>query len=100
MASWFNGENYKLSASLDIGTTSSGYAYSFRHHEENIMGVVNHKMPTAVLINKDGHFEAFGCEALERYKKLDKNELQMYSLFEKFKMQLMKTRVSVVLIMI
>ncbi|ELU17209.1 hypothetical protein CAPTEDRAFT_210496 [Capitella teleta] len=92
MASWFNCENYKLSASLDIGATSSGYAYSFRHHEENIMGVFNHKMPTAVLINKDGHFEAFGCEALERYKKLDKNELQMYSLFEKFKMQLMKTR--------
>uniref|UniRef100_X2B8D8 Heat shock 70 kDa protein 12A n=1 Tax=Capitella teleta TaxID=283909 RepID=X2B8D8_CAPTE len=89
-----------MSAALDIGTTFSGYAYSFKGREKDIEGcknwganvsVCNHKTPTAVLVNKDGKFEAFGYEAQERYKSLEEDELQMYSLYERFKMQLKHT---------
>ncbi|ELT93911.1 hypothetical protein CAPTEDRAFT_71434, partial [Capitella teleta] len=55
------------------------------------VSVCNHKTPTAVLVNKDGRFEAFGYEAQERYKSLEEDELQMYSLYERFKMQLKHT---------
>ncbi|ELU03485.1 hypothetical protein CAPTEDRAFT_43069, partial [Capitella teleta] len=91
---------YELSAALDIGTTFSGYAYSFKGHERDIegcknwganMSVSNHKTPTAVLVNKDGKLEAFGYEAQERYKSLEEDEIQMYSLYERFKMQLEHT---------
>ncbi|ELU17210.1 hypothetical protein CAPTEDRAFT_133364 [Capitella teleta] len=100
MASWYNDDDYEFSAALDIGTTFSGYAYSFKGRENDIagcrnwganLGVSNHKTPTAVLVNKDGKFEAFGYEAQEKYKRLEGNEVKMYSLFERFKMQLMDT---------
>ncbi|ELU02596.1 hypothetical protein CAPTEDRAFT_92388, partial [Capitella teleta] len=96
-SSLYEDDDYELSAALDIGTTFSGYAYSFKGHERDIegcknwganMSVSNHKTPTAVLVNKDGKLEAFGYEAQERYKSLEEDEIQMYSLYERFKMQL------------
>ncbi|ELT96722.1 hypothetical protein CAPTEDRAFT_196633 [Capitella teleta] len=100
MASVYLDDDYELSAALDIGTTFSGYAYSFKGREKDIEGcknwganvsVCNLKTPTAVLVNKDGKFEAFGYEAQERYKSLEEDEVQMYSLYERFKMQLKHT---------
>ncbi|ELU08606.1 hypothetical protein CAPTEDRAFT_151163 [Capitella teleta] len=98
MTGVYNGEDYEVAAAMDIGTTFSTYAYSYKGSEKDIrgckdwganLGVVNLKAPTSVLVDKDGKFVAFGYEAQEMYKSMEPEDARLYSLHERFKMQLM-----------
>jgi hypothetical protein len=55
----------------------------------NCLGVVNSKAPTAMLLDKDEHFVAFGYEALQRFSELSEGELDEFSLHQSFKMELL-----------
>ncbi|KAK3594916.1 hypothetical protein CHS0354_020573 [Potamilus streckersoni] len=90
-----------LVAAIDIGTTSSGWAYSFKH-EYNADPtkityrlwygglLVSYKAPTTVLIKPDGiTFDSFGYEAENRYADLkceNNTEYKRWYYFRLFKM--------------
>ena len=94
-----------LVAAIDIGTTYSGYAFSFAHEQtgneadpdrihvntwENEGGSRNYfKTPSCLLLFPNGKLDCFGNEALERYKDLeeDKKHREFY-FFREFKMTL------------
>lgn len=69
-----------VAAAIDIGTTHSGYAFSFKHEydadplkitstnwETGFGTTVSIKTPTCVLFDKDKVFHSFGYEAEEKY---------------------------------
>ncbi|XP_052212853.1 heat shock 70 kDa protein 12A-like [Dreissena polymorpha] len=88
-------------ASIDFGTTFSGWAYSFVHdHDNNPADVksrnwnsgtfITSKAPTCVLIKSDGTtLEAFGYDAESKYAELaaEENHTDVY-FFQTFKMKL------------
>ena len=94
--------DYLLAAAIDVGTTYSGFAYSFRHEFErdpikvssktwtpgsgNLMSL---KTSTCILFDKDGKFYSFGFEAEDKYVDLalDGEENNWYY-FRHFKMAL------------
>ncbi|WAQ99208.1 HS12B-like protein [Mya arenaria] len=60
----------KLYIALDVGTSRSGYAYSFTSNPDDVTfssfsGAT--KTPTSILLDKDGKFSGFGVEAEKRY---------------------------------
>lgn len=98
---------------IDFGTAFSGYAFSFvpdrgttppptdgeshtrdgpihmmRRWEGGDPGVINQKTLTALLLNPEGEFEAFGFTARNFYHDLDPTEAQRWMYFDKFKMAL------------
>lgn len=94
---------------IDFGTTFSGYAFSFvpdrvttdgetctrdgpihmmRRWEGGDPGVINQKTLTALLLNPEGRFQAFGFTARNFYHDLDPTEAQRWMYFDKFKMAL------------
>ena len=98
---------------IDFGTTFSGYAFSFvpepgttppptdgesytrdgpihmmRRWEGGDPGVINQKTLTALLLNPEGQFQAFGFTARNFYHDLDPTEAQRWMYFDKFKMAL------------
>ncbi|XP_052761126.1 heat shock 70 kDa protein 12A-like [Mya arenaria] len=88
-------------ASIDFGTTYSGWAYSFRHEFEENPAKVNAKTwhggnfvslkgPTCVLIKPDGKtIEAFGYDAETQYADLAaENKHKEWYYFRRFKMKL------------
>ncbi|KAH3704788.1 heat shock 70 kDa protein 12A-like [Dreissena polymorpha] len=88
-------------ASIDFGTTFSGWAYSFTHENEmdptdvkaknwNADQFISAKAPTCVLIESGGRkVEAFGYEAENRYAELaSDDEHKDWYFFKKFKMTL------------
>ncbi|XP_052760640.1 heat shock 70 kDa protein 12A-like [Mya arenaria] len=88
-------------ASIDFGTTYSGWAYSFRFEFEKDPTIVHAKTwhggnfvsqkgPTCILIKPDGKtLEAFGYEAETKYADLaGENEHKMWYYFRRFKMKL------------
>ncbi|KAK3109162.1 hypothetical protein FSP39_024381 [Pinctada imbricata] len=91
-------------AAIDIGTTYSGYAFSFKHDfkkdptqvslKQWTMGMgslISNKTPTCVLFNQHDEFDSFGYEAEEVYtEKLqdDPEEAKKWSMFRRFKMKL------------
>ncbi|XP_052779373.1 heat shock 70 kDa protein 12B-like [Mya arenaria] len=90
-----------LVASIDFGTTYSGWAFSFRHEFEsdptkvsakNWSGgqLVSQKGPTCVLIRPDGKtLEEFGYEAENKYAELAIDEChKQWYYFRRFKMKL------------
>ncbi|XP_052778299.1 heat shock 70 kDa protein 12B-like [Mya arenaria] len=90
-----------LVASIDFGTTYSGWAFSFRHEFEsdptkvsakNWSGgqLVSQKGPTCVLIRPDGKtLEEFGYEAENKYAELAMDECHKpWYYFRRFKMKL------------
>ena len=99
-------ENYLYSVAIDLGTTYSGYYFSFSGDDNMYanrnwgaeVGQQSYKTPTSVLtsLSDDGchRFEAFGFEAEQRYTN-KANETSDVYLFEKFKMQLHGNKVSV-----
>ncbi|XP_076112303.1 heat shock 70 kDa protein 12A-like [Mytilus galloprovincialis] len=104
MATGDSGNDILMVAAIDIGTTYSGYAYSFRGEYEkdklNIdanqiwnagsQSLLSLKTPTCILINQDTKkFVSFGFEAENAYRNaiLDK-KADMYYFFDKFKMVL------------
>ena len=94
-------------ASIDFGTTFSGYAYASCPSNPNNMyvsiwpagcgGLISHKTPTTVLLDNDTNFIAFGFDAETAYSKLcDNGEHEEYYYFHRFKMLLYdKVRTSV-----
>lgn len=98
-----------LVAAIDFGTSSSGYAYLFRHEYKmdplkirlnerwsaNYSAFSTEKAPTCVLLNPQKEFLAFGYEAEQKYSELalDSNHHDHY-FFKEFKMVLHETRVS------
>ena len=94
-----------LVAAIDIGTTYSGYAFSFAHEQtgneadpdrihvntwENEGGSRTYfKTPSCLLLFPNGKLDCFGNEALEKYKTLeeDKKHRDFY-FFREFKMTL------------
>lgn len=93
-------------AAIDFGTTYSGYAFSsyddFQKEPQKInanvwnagaAALMSHKTPTALLLNADQSFNAFGFEAETKYAELaeeDEDELENLYYFHRFKMVLHK----------
>ncbi|KAK3108409.1 hypothetical protein FSP39_007406 [Pinctada imbricata] len=93
-----------LVAAIDIGTTYSGYAFSFSHDfKENptkisvkhwlssTSNLVSEKTPTCVLFDQNDEPHAFGYEAEEVFTEIsqeDPEEAKKWSMFRRFKMQL------------
>ena len=102
-----------LVASIDIGTTYSGYAFSFAHEQtgneadpdrihvntwESEGGSRTYfKTPSCLLLHANGNLDCFGNEALERYKDLeeDKKHRDVY-FFREFKMTLHQEEVCII----
>uniref|UniRef100_A0AAU0MVK8 Heat shock protein family A member 12 variant X7 n=1 Tax=Urechis unicinctus TaxID=6432 RepID=A0AAU0MVK8_UREUN len=96
-------KEHVLVAAIDFGTTYSGYAFSFTVNKDdirmfskwgNVLGVpMSFKTPTVVLTKNAGNeFVDFGYGALHAYSNLEEDELEDYSIYEKFKMYLHKTK--------
>ena len=89
---------------IDFGTTYSGYAFSFTSEPDSIHmmrkweggdpGVINQKTPTSVLLTPDGEFHSFGFSARDNYHDLSKEDTQAWLYFDRFKMILHNTAVS------
>ncbi|XP_063413407.1 heat shock 70 kDa protein 12A-like [Mytilus trossulus] len=81
---------------IDFGTTYSGYAFSSKADPSKISTniwqgskLLSLKAPTAVLLNNNQEFEAFGYEAEKRFSELLADEEQDdYYYFHQFKMLL------------
>jgi hypothetical protein len=95
--------DFVVCVAMDIGTTYSSYAYSFKGNEDQVnwcdkwgnnLGVVNSKAPTVVLVDKLGQFVAFGYDALEKYNNMSEGEAKNHHLYQRFKMKLMRQKVS------
>lgn len=95
-----------LVAAIDLGTTFSGYAFSFRHEylsdrlristnlwpHNNGMSM---KAPTSILLDPEGEVKAFGYEAIKTFGDLaEYNQHVDYYFFNKFKMNLYQQGVS------
>ncbi|XP_060565802.1 heat shock 70 kDa protein 12A-like [Ruditapes philippinarum] len=93
----------QIVAAIDIGTTYSGYAYSFAHDFRKdpmkVYGITNwfpgtvhlvtSKTPTILLLNNDKTFKAFGYEAENMYGELQPEGVQKdYYYFKSFKIVL------------
>ena len=98
-----------LVAAIDIGTTFSGYAFSFLHDYKNdklkisaniwtagVGKLVSQKTSTCVLFDATGKFHSFGFEAEKEYSNLalDDNHHDWYY-FRRFKMMLYDEKVHV-----
>uniref|UniRef100_H3A9D6 Heat shock protein family A (Hsp70) member 12A n=1 Tax=Latimeria chalumnae TaxID=7897 RepID=H3A9D6_LATCH len=95
-------QSFVVVVAVDFGTTSSGYAYSFKKEPEcvHIMsrrweggdpGVSNQKTPTTILLTPERKFHSFGYAARDFYHDLDPSESKHWLYFEKFKMKLHTT---------
>ncbi|CAG2184710.1 unnamed protein product [Mytilus edulis] len=91
-----------LVVAIDIGTTYSGYAFSFGHeYKSNPLTITYHswpdgpsyKTPTCVLLTPEKEFYSFGREAEDKYKNLAEIEDHKDWYFvTRFKMLLMGKR--------
>ncbi|KAL5012173.1 hypothetical protein ScPMuIL_010724 [Solemya velum] len=93
-------KDFFIVAAIDLGTTFSGYAYSFRHdyksnpltiHSNFWKGSYEGKIPTALLLTKNGTFHSFGFDAEDNYNRLtESDDHKGWRFFKKFKMELLK----------
>uniref|UniRef100_A0AAU0MUL5 Heat shock protein family A member 12 variant X4 n=1 Tax=Urechis unicinctus TaxID=6432 RepID=A0AAU0MUL5_UREUN len=85
-------------AALDVGAAFSGYAFSFRTKPEDVTlfklwgascGIpCSFKTTTCLLLNANGELDSFGYEAQNKYLTLEEDEMNDYTFYEGFKMQL------------
>lgn len=102
-------KNYLACVAIDIGTTGTGYAFStleeFRINQldvtlndpwtEEFRGLLALKAPTCILFDPTMKFHAFGYEAENKYTDLaTKDAHGDWYYFERFKLHLFKTEVS------
>ncbi|XP_076468246.1 uncharacterized protein LOC143299036 isoform X2 [Babylonia areolata] len=83
---------------VDLGTTHSGYAFSFSRDPSSVYvmsrwagqepGLLNHKTLSAVLLTPDHRFHSFGLAARNHYHNLLPIEARHWLYFERFKMTL------------
>ncbi|KAK3602781.1 hypothetical protein CHS0354_026329 [Potamilus streckersoni] len=99
-------KQYMLVAAIDIGTTYSGYAYSF--HDEFVKdplliyannwnagsrGLISLKTPSCVLFEPSKTFHSVGYESEDKYAELAlENKHQDWFFFQRFKMALYKSK--------
>lgn len=89
---------------IDIGTTHSGYAFSFRSdwtrvftNEWKGQKIASYKVSTALLLNPDKSFNSFGYEAEETYADIalygedEGRSFKEYYFFHRFKKTLKTT---------
>lgn len=89
-------------AAIDFGTTYPGYAFSATSDWSKVLTsnwtggkVVTLKTPTALLLNSDKEFQAFGYEAEDQYLDLARDEEhEDYYFFHRFKMILHSEKAS------
>ena len=103
-----------LVAAIDIGTTYSGYAFSFAHEQtgseadpdrihvntwDNEGGSRTYfKTPSCLLLHPNGNLDCFGNEAIAKYNTLaEDNKHQDRYFFWQFKMALHQEEVSMIL---
>ncbi|VDH95526.1 Hypothetical predicted protein [Mytilus galloprovincialis] len=89
-----------LVVAIDIGTTYSGYAFSFGHqYKSKPLNITSHswpdgpsyKTPTCVLLTSEKKFHSFGREAENKYISLAENEEhEDWYFVTRFKMLLME----------
>lgn len=91
-------------AAIDIGSTYSGWAYSFNQPPEiDVMGkgqtrVGSLRVPSVLLLDNNRTFVAFGFKAESMYSALlqkDPDEAQTWYYFSRFKMQLYNNMVNI-----
>ena len=95
---------YLVVSAIDFGTTYSGYAFAFTRDPDSIHmmrrweggdpGVSNQKTPTTLLLTPEKRFHSFGFGARDFYHDLEPSEAKKYMYFEKFKMKLYDSEVS------
>ncbi|VDI77973.1 Hypothetical predicted protein [Mytilus galloprovincialis] len=98
--------DYKYVVAIDVGTTSSAYAYAkkedidFDKNQVNVTcnqawGVGKHnymkiKTPTSVLLDENGELDSFGYKAEYNYDKRVKDGVNDFYFFRNFRMALYK----------
>ena len=97
-------ENCAVVAAIDLGTSYSGYAYSYKDTKEKIYVNGNFsrdsfisKFPTAILFDDKENFVAFGDEAVDLYSKYAESDREhKFMYFDQFKMTLYNKQVNIV----
>ena len=89
---------------VDLGTTHSGYAFSFSRDPGSVYvmsrwagqepGLLNHKTLSALLLTPDARFHSFGLAARNHFHNLLPIEARHWLYFERFKMTLHHCKVS------
>ena len=86
---------------IDFGTSCSAYAYSYEYKQEEIFmnsnwpgGSRAYKETTAILLNENKEFIAFGEDAVEKFNYSKENEKKPWYFFNQFKMVLYSEKVS------
>jgi hypothetical protein len=103
--------DYLLVAAIDLGTTYSGYAYSFRDNQEVVhinqawnagtQKLISQKTPTCLLLNSQEEFHSFGFKAENKFADLaEDNEHGDWLLFRQFKMLLHDEKVFKLLLVV
>lgn len=99
---------YAAIAAIDFGTTFSGFAFSLNHKDGNqdiylnrdwgnAQGVSTLQTPTCILLSPKKEFVNFGFEAAAKYANLEDGKDQTYYFFDRFKMMLHHSEVSIAL---
>ena len=91
-----------VTAAIDFGTTSSGFAFKFDDSTADVEvnkwveGLSDkEKTPTTVLLREDKSFHSFGFEAEDEYADLCQNQQQKgWRYFHHFKMALYRNEVT------
>ena len=88
-----------MSVAIDFGTTFTGYGYSYSDDKDSVIlnpnwssysGWTTAKAPTCALYDDNEKFLAFGYDAQDKYRERESGETMF--LYEKFKMQIVRTR--------
>ncbi|KAH9518497.1 Heat shock 70 kDa protein 12A [Bulinus truncatus] len=92
---------------IDVGTTHSGYAFSFVRDPGSVYmmrrwsgeepGLVNQKTLTSLLLTPEGNFHSFGYNARSNYLNLIPLEAKHWLYFSTFKMELHHNTVAMVI---
>jgi molecular chaperone DnaK (HSP70) len=86
-------KQYMVYVAIDFGTSRTGVSFRFKSSDQSNIIVwesefKDNKTSTSVLFDRSGNCIAFGDEARTTYSNLDEDELEQYSLFERFKMEI------------
>jgi len=99
-------KSYSVVAAFDIGSYSSGYAFSFRNDPMKIQTntgwisgserLITHKTPTCVLLNPSVQFDSFGFDAENKYYYLvDDQKDTGWMFFQRFPLTLHNNEVHI-----